>query len=534
MLDLVPRDLPVEAAMDLARVVDPRAYRADRIGLGRGAGHALLIDKAVAGRLGVTRRSGLGPGEMAEITVRAKQYAVGSAADLVVAEFTALHNREGRRTWLTALSVMVPQNFTVPRMIAASVIGYVLVLSGLLLDPLLGLLPIVAYSSVPYLVTAGLPLRPRDRRTAACLRLLLVPLSWWRTLRSPSTTWEQARAEQHEKSRAWHQQFLDPGFFEPRRGTCPWCGSAALGTHLVTRDTMMVKPGRFVLERCLDCRHIFQNPRLNAKGLQFYYRDVYDGLSAGNAEQIFSGQSHWYRERANLVAAHASPRTWLDVGAGHGHFCATAADVLPDTAFDGLDIGAGIEEAHRRNWVRHGLRGEFRALTSELAGRYDVVSMNHYLEHTTDPLAELDAAATTLRPGGHLLIELPDPDAWAGRFLRSFWIALLPPQHLHMIPLANLTAALTERGFAIISAERDGVRVEGDFTAAALVLANVLGPDPHRPWAPTRRTGTLRQILAYTAVVPLILTAILTDAAIRILRPKNSNSYRVLAQSPPP
>ncbi|MGI5170564.1 methyltransferase domain-containing protein [Spirillospora sp. CA-253888] len=538
VLDLVPAGLPVQPTMDLARSVDPRAYRSDRTGLGRGAGHAILIDSSLMPGLQPTRTKGLGPGEMAEVTVRAKQHTVSlpgeTAADLAVADIPPFSPPERRRTWLTALSLMVPQTFTVPRLLIASMTGYALLLSGLLEHPWWGLLPIAAYCAVPYLVTVGLPVRPRDLHRAAWLRLFLVPLSWWRTARSPRTAWDDLRDEQREKSRIWHRERLAAGgFFEPRRTTCPWCGSQKLGKHLLTRDTMMLKPGRFTLDRCADCRHIFQNPRLSGDGLDFYYRDVYDGLSAPDTEHIFSAQTRWYRKRAELVAAHTAPLTWLDVGAGHGHFCATAAGVLPGTVFDGLDIGAGIEEAVRRGWVRHGIRGEFRAVSAELPGRHDVISMNHYLEHTADPAAELDAARTALAPGGHLLVELPDPDAWTGRVLRGLWIAWLPPQHLHMIPMSNLTAALVRRGFEIVSTERDGVRVEDDFTTSALLLANVLGPDPRRPWAdaPLHR-GRARRAMVATAVAPVVIAAFAVDRIVRLFRPGNSNAYRVLARKP--
>src|SRR5690625_7825123 len=78
-------------------------------------------------------------------------------------------------------------------------------------------------------------------------------------------------------------------FFEPRRKDCPWCGSDRLVVRLRTTDLLQHKPGRFVLERCGDCDHIFQNPRLNGEGLEFYYRDVYDGLGEEKLAQMFEG-----------------------------------------------------------------------------------------------------------------------------------------------------------------------------------------------------------------------------------------------------
>ena len=199
-------------------------------------------------------------------------------------------------------------------------------------------------------------------------------------------------------------------FFEPRRTTCPWCDSAELRVRLRTTDLIQHKPGRFVLDECTACGHVFQNPRLNPTGLDFYYRDFYDGLGEQQLDGLFKSSTKSYLSRARLAVQHAAPGNWLDVGTGHGHFPHTAATLLPDTVFDGIDQSEGVELAQRRGWITTGYRGHFTELADGLAGRYDAVSMFHYLEHTTDPAAQLAAASRVVRPGGVLLIEVPDPE----------------------------------------------------------------------------------------------------------------------------
>ena len=81
---------------------------------------------------------------------------------------------------------------------------------------------------------------------------------------------------------------------------------------------------------------------------------------------VFSSDDASYLGRVDLVATHSQPKRWLDVGAGHGHFCLIASDVLPDTRFDGLDLSDGIDEAERRQWVERGYRGLFTELADEL------------------------------------------------------------------------------------------------------------------------------------------------------------------------
>ena len=234
---------------------------------------------------------------------------------------------------------------------------------------------------------------------------------------TPPPTDEEFAAE-----RAWYAAQLAGGiekFLEPRRTTCPWCGSDRLKTRVRTTDVLQRKPGVFTMDECRTCKHVFQNPRLNGAGLGFYYRDFYDGLGASRTEGIFAAHRDLYVSRARMVAPFVTPRTWLDIGTGYGHFCKDAADVWPDTVFDGLDMGAGVEEGQRRGWLTNVYRGELPELAEQVAGKYDVLSMHHYLEHVTDPRKELDVVASIMKPGSYLLIEVPDPHVGDGEDLRQ-------------------------------------------------------------------------------------------------------------------
>ncbi len=321
-------------------------------------------------------------------------------------------------------------------------------------------------------------------------------------------------------------------FLQPRRDTCPWCTSASLTVRLQSPDIVQVKPGRFTLEQCRDCGHVFQNPQLNSAGLEFYYRDLYDGLGTKNTQRAFSLGRKAYRRRAQMLQDHARPRNWLDVGAGYGHFCHAAKQIWPHTTFDGLDLGTGILTAQHRGWISHAYQALFPDLAPTIAGRYDVVSMHHYLEHTTDPLQEIKAAAQVLPPGGHLIIEMPDPQSTMARLLGRYWLPWLQPQHLHLIPLPNLTKALAAAGFTTVTIERKQADIGLDFTFAAATLLNTFGPKPHRPWAagPATLTDYIRYLTAMTIAAPAMLAGLTLDLTLRPLIPHRSNTYRLLAR----
>ncbi|MGW1983019.1 class I SAM-dependent methyltransferase [Streptomyces collinus] len=325
-------------------------------------------------------------------------------------------------------------------------------------------------------------------------------------------------------------------FFGTRSTACPWCGSARLAVRLGTTDLLQHKPGHFTLDRCADCGHVFQNPRLTPEGLDFYYRDFYDGLGEQRMSGTFGGRTAMYRGRAEAMASHdPTPKNWLDVGTGHGHFCEAARAVLPGTTFDGLDFTDGVELAAREGRVAHAYRGAFPDLAPELAARYDVVSMFHYLEHSTDPERELRAAHEVVRPGGHLLIEVPDPESRYARLLGRWWLPWLQPQHLHFVPVANLRQRLTALGFTVVAEQHAEPHDPVDLLAAVWLALDHAAPREDAPWLP-EPPGALRRA-ARTALllagIPALLTATLLDRfAIRPLaEPLGlSNAYRLVAR----
>jgi SAM-dependent methyltransferase len=340
-----------------------------------------------------------------------------------------------------------------------------------------------------------------------------------------------------EARQPYYQAELADGverFLEPRRDTCPWCGSTDLSVRLRTSDLIQRKPGRFTLEQCGTCRHIFQNPRLTPAGLDFYYRDFYDGLGQELMEAAFNAAGRSNRGRVDMLKRFTTPRAWLDVGAGHGHFCRLAREVWPDAVFDGLDLSVSVEEAQRRGWIDHGYRGKFVALADELAGRYDVVSMHHYLEHTREPFDELDAAAKILPAGSHLLIELPDPESSFGHVLGRWWIPWFQPQHQHMIPVRNLVQALADRGFTAVAIERGAAHQPNDLVFGLVLLLIAVAPDLRLPWLATRPTRwrRLRHTTVWAVARPLLVITHLLDELLRqvVRRTRGGNTYRVLAR----
>ena len=77
----------------------------------------------------------------------------------------------------------------------------------------------------------------------------------------------------------------------------------------------------------------------------------------------------------------------------------------------------------------------------------DLVIMFHVLEHLADPLAELRAVARRLRPGGTLVLGLPNIASWQARMSGRHWMHLDVPRHLCHFTPDSIERALRKTGF---------------------------------------------------------------------------------------
>lgn len=528
-LDLVPGRLPIGRLLGLLQLIDPTTFRADPLARGRTAGHALLLSRDVVTRAGIDVAAQPGPHDFLRLAVRVKHHAC-RAFGLALAPSLppAADEPIARRTILEALfgDLLVP--VLLFQLCLLSFAG-----AGALFAPLAGGIAIVVFHLQPALVTLGSPARPTGLPLALLLRS---PLEFATAL---ALLFGHGRArglpDPVEEARPRYEALFagDPArFHEAPRTSCPLCDGGPLVPRLRTRDLLQHKPGRFGIDRCTACGHLFQNPRLSLEGLGAYYSDFYDGLGEEGLETVFAYSREPYVNRTRFVLAHGAPTAWLDVGTGHGHLPLIGKELSPGTTFHGLDLSESIEHAKARGWVEEGLRGLFPVLAPSLAGRYDVVSMSHYLEHTREPKEELAAAATALKPGGLLFVEVPDPGSPLGTLFGRLWIPWFQPQHQHFVSVESMKRLLPAAGLTPIAWHRGEAHQPVDALFAGMLLLSILSPQ-RAPWRPKRGLfGTLWNKAVWWTGAPWLALLVLVDrAADPLVRALGwSNTYRVLAR----
>jgi SAM-dependent methyltransferase len=517
-VDLVPGDTPTEELLDLLRLSDPRVLREKTVPMGRGAGQALVVRRDLAERARLTAGT-YDPVELRRAFTQAKRFAPHHCDQAIAPLLHAVPLRREQRlsVWRAQYGRVLGMLLPVQAVPAGAAVG-----AALAGAPVAAAAIAAATAVQPTLVTARGAARPPDRTRAATTvariaampsRLLAATRVGWRPTRPAHTDPAFIDAE-----RAAYRADLDAGvarFLGPERDRCPVCGAVRIRPRTSTPDMVQCKPGVFRIDECDDCGTCFQNPPLTSEGLDFYYRDFYDGLGEDDTEMMFSADDGLYLARARMVGEHTRPKRWLDVGGGHGHFCVVASGLYPDTRFELLDQAQPVEEAIRRGWVADGHHGGFPAVAGTLEGAFDVVTMFHYLEHTPDPLAEIDAAHRVLEPGGVLVIEVPAPDCRQARRLGWAWGPWMQPQHLHLLPLDTMVDQLERRGFEIVDTDRNRNFTSWDLSWAAFQIVTRFGPGPNAPWTPPRSLAHRAARLAvFGAAGPFLAVALVLDKAV--------------------
>ncbi|MCI0399528.1 MAG: class I SAM-dependent methyltransferase [Chloroflexi bacterium] len=106
-------------------------------------------------------------------------------------------------------------------------------------------------------------------------------------------------------------------------------------------------------------------------------------------------------------------------------------------------------------------------------GTFDAVTFWHVLEHLPDPIQALARARRLLKPGGIVVVGLPDFAGWQSRLFGRQWDGLRLPLHLHHFDRRSLTAVLRRCGYEPVQARH--FFLDKELATAALSLGNVLG-----------------------------------------------------------
>jgi 2-polyprenyl-3-methyl-5-hydroxy-6-metoxy-1,4-benzoquinol methylase len=225
---------------------------------------------------------------------------------------------------------------------------------------------------------------------------------------------------------------------------CPYCRSpASLFVRSGDRNRH-VSSEVFSYFRCTECGLIFIDPI--PTDLEPYYAGGYQPVPKTIAELRLLASHEKYRLKPIMNKMGGD---LLEIGPWIGIFSINAKDAgfkvdaieMSPVASSFLRETVGIDVTTTNNPAE--------ALAA--AKRYDVIAMWHSLEHFPSPWTVLEAAANRLKPGGTLLIAIPNIASLQAKTLRENWFHLDAPRHLFFWAPEDLARLINAFGLETIA-----------------------------------------------------------------------------------
>lgn len=168
----------------------------------------------------------------------------------------------------------------------------------------------------------------------------------------------------------------------------------------------------------------------------------------------------------------------LDIGFGNAYLLSTMQALK--WKVEGIEIDpTAVARARCR-----GLRVYLGTVTAQHYpdNSFDAVTLNHAIEHVSDPLRLLKECHRILKPGGHLVIATPNSGASGHRYFKASWFSLDPPRHLTIFSSASLCSLVEQSGFQDIEMITDKLRLTREvFLSSSLLKHSKEGIPGRRP-----------------------------------------------------
>ena len=211
--------------------------------------------------------------------------------------------------------------------------------------------------------------------------------------------------------------------------------------------TLFPMPGGFSVARCEACGLARTLPEVPAAEIGRYYPPSYYGVQNRRFHPLLEWAVTVFRKRRvwQIQRFVATGRA-LDVGCGRG----ITLSQLRDEGW----ATAGVEISETAAAQARAALGDSIFVGDVVEGpwepeSFDVVVLWHVLEHLPDPFAVLAKTRQLLRPGGLLVIAVPNLESLQALATGGRWFHLDVPRHYWHFGTRILTRLLEAKGFRI-------------------------------------------------------------------------------------
>ncbi len=238
-----------------------------------------------------------------------------------------------------------------------------------------------------------------------------------------------------------------------------------------------------------------------------YYPDAYESYYPRTGFKRLVKSMFLFSDARRIRRIVGSAARILDVGAGAGEDAAFLRD-RGRFRVEATDVNVFAAAQAKRYFHLEVRVGSLHSLGLQEAA-YDLVRMRYVLSHVYSPRRTLAEAHRILKPGGWLVLWVPNADSWSWYLFGKHWEGGEAPRHLFSFSPKTLARYLADAGFSIVSL-RQGI-VPNTFIHSVRNLLEVLGAPQF-----VRRLFTLNPLML-AIFLPVSLAAALAGKSDRIM-----------------
>jgi len=208
------------------------------------------------------------------------------------------------------------------------------------------------------------------------------------------------------------------------------------------------------IQRCSNCGHRFQNPRITLERAIELYADDRTAAAIYSQPLQLEIDSRKYRYGLQLLewAGYTEKDGLLDFGCGVGLFLREAHS-SGWTRCIGIDANQNYQRSYQGSHEIEFINTNFESLDSETLGsNFSAIAMWNVLEHIYEPFEVLSKLRKLLSDTGLLLIMVPNVESLATRIIREK-SATFNWKHISHFSARSLRTLLERSGFIEIHLE---------------------------------------------------------------------------------
>lgn len=210
-----------------------------------------------------------------------------------------------------------------------------------------------------------------------------------------------------------------------------------------------VSQEEFTLYRDMATDLLATHPQPKARELQSYYESE-DYISHTDSARSWFEKIYQFikktaiQQKLKLVLKQQKSKgILLDIGCGTGDFLAAAKAT-------GWQI-KGYEPNEKARNIAHKKGVELTHSTQDLIeNSVDVITMWHVLEHVPDVKQQIAELKRLIKPGGTIIIAVPNYKSYDAKHYQNFWAAYDVPRHLWHFSKKSIQSLFAEQNLELV------------------------------------------------------------------------------------